>query len=100
MRPVWTLLKIIIALLVAIPVAVLTLGLAFATLGALIGLAAVALKLGVVLLVGVGAVKLVGRLFRSPRQRVRPAEAQYLPPPDPHYEAAMRELNQELGHAH
>jgi hypothetical protein len=98
MRIVWTLLKVVIGLAIAIPVAVIVLGLAGAILGTLMGLAVLALKLALALLVVVGVFKLGARLFRGPKQHTQPPVIRNLPPVDPHYEAAMRELNQELGH--
>jgi hypothetical protein len=96
MRVVWTLLKVVIGLAIAIPVAVIVLGIAGALLGTLFGLAVLALKLVVGLLVVVGLFKLGTRLFRGPVKTTQPPVIRDLPRPDPHYEAAMRELDQEL----
>ena len=95
MRIIWTLVKVIVGLAIAIPLALIVLSTAVGIFGALIGLAFFALRIAVLVLLGVLGFKLVGRLFRS-----TPAPRPALPPPapvDPHYEAAMRELEQELG---
>lgn len=96
MRPIWTLLKVIIGLAIAIPVAMIVFATTLGVLGAMIGLAFVALKLAIFALIAVGAFKLLSRLFRSSPAPAAPL-ARSLPPADPHYEAAMRELELELG---
>ena len=99
MKVLWTLLKIVIALVVAIPLSIIVLATALGILGALVGLAVLALKIVVFGLVGWAAFRLVARLLRGPssdRGGSAPAE---LPAVDPHYEAAMRELDQEIGPA-
>ena len=96
MRVIWTLVKVIIGLAIAIPLAMIVFATTLGVLGALIGLAFVALKFAIFALLAVGAFKLLARLFRStpvPAGQVSKA----LPPVDPHYEAAMRELDMELG---
>jgi hypothetical protein len=97
MRIVWTLVKVIVGLAILIPVAAIALGAAVGVLGLVVGLAAAAIKLAVVALVAVGAVKLLSRLFRGPAPRPQAPIHHALPPRDPHYEAAMRELELELG---
>ena len=96
MRIVWTLVKVIIALMIAIPVALIVLGTVLGVLGAFIGLAFFALRIAILALVGWGIFRLVAKLFRSAPAPASPA-AKSLPPVDPHYEAAMRELETELG---
>jgi hypothetical protein len=99
MKALWTLLKVVIALVVAIPLSIIALAIAFGILGALVGVATLALKLVVFGLVGWAAFRLIGRLVcGSSRDRRKSAIAE-LPAADPHYEAAMRELDRELGHA-
>jgi membrane protein YdbS with pleckstrin-like domain len=95
MRIIWTLLKVIIGLAIAIPLAIVVFATTLGVLGALIGLAFFALKIAILALVVVGAFKLVSRLFGSKPAPMAPARS--LPPADPHYEAAMRELEFELG---
>jgi threonine/homoserine/homoserine lactone efflux protein len=96
MRILWTLLKIIIGLAVAIPLGVLALALTLGVLGTLIGLAVLALKLACVALVGYGAFRILRRLvgYSGDRRASLPREQ---PAPDPYYRAAMRELDAELG---
>ena len=96
MRIIWTLVKVIIGLAIAIPLAIFVFATSLGVLGALIGLAFLALKLAVIAAVGIVAFRVVSRLFRSSTEANRPA----LAPPaavDHHYEAAMRELNAALG---
>ena len=98
MRILWTLLKVVIALAIAVPLGVFTLAVTLGVLGTLFGLAILTLKLACVALVGYGAFRLLRRaLGRSPGVRTRPTPE--LPAPDPYYRAAMRELDAELGHS-
>lgn len=97
MKVLWTLLKVVIALVVAIPVSVIVLATALGILGALVGIAVLALKLAVFGLVGWAAFRLVSRLLRPSARPKRTQTVAELPPADPHYEAAMRELDRELG---
>ena len=100
MKVLWTLLKVVIALLVVVPVSIIVLATALGILGALVGLAVLGLKLAVFGLIGYGAFRLIGRLFCGPSRARKKSQIAELPlsPVDPHYEAAMRELDRELGH--
>lgn len=96
MKVLWTLAKVILVLALAIPVSILVLATAIGALGALVGLAVFTLRLAVIALVLVGVYKLATLLFGGrKRPAVMPIAA--LPPVDPYYEAAKRELDQELG---
>jgi len=96
MKVLWTLFKVVIALALVIPVSIFLLATALGIFGALLGLAVVAFKVGILALIGYGAFRLLARLLGgSPR----PRPVEQLPPVDPHYEAAMRELDRELGEA-
>jgi hypothetical protein len=99
MKVLWTLLKVVVALVVAIPLAVIVLATALGILGALVGVAILALKLAVFGLVGWAAFRLITHLVRGPSRDTKKSTLAELPPPlvDPHYEAAMRELDRELG---
>ena len=101
MRVLWTLFKIVVGLVIAIPVSILVLAAAVGILGALVGIAILALKLAVFGLVGWGAYRLVRRLMGAPASGRSTGTVADLPPVDPHvdphYEAAMRELDRELG---
>ena len=97
MRVLWTLLKIVIALVLAIPVSILVLVAAVGILGALVGVAFLALKLAVFGLVGWAAFRLISRLIAAPASGTSKSTTAELPPVDVHYEAAMRELDRELG---
>ena len=101
MRVLWTLLKVVVGLVIAIPLSILVLATALGILGAMVGVAILALKLVVFGLVGWAAFRLVSRLVRGPSSDRRKGTIAELPTPavDPHYEAAMRELDRELGPA-
>lgn len=96
MRTLWTLLKIMIALVVAIPLAIVALAVTAGILGSLLGLAVLALKLAFVGFVGYGLFRAAGSLFgRSPKPTAERVGA--LPSPDRYYQAAMRELDSHIG---
>jgi hypothetical protein len=97
MKVLWTLFKIVIALALAIPISIIVLAAALGVLGAVLGVAILALKLAVFGLIGWGMFRLVSRLFGGPANGKRMKTITQLPPADPHYEAAMRELDRELG---
>jgi hypothetical protein len=96
MRILWTLLKVVVALAIAIPLSIIVLGTALGILGAMVGLAIIALKFAIIGLIAWGAFRLIGRLVGGPSTNVRRNAIPEAPPVDPHYEAAMRELDQEL----
>lgn len=96
MRFIWTLVKVALAVAIVVPLCIIALGVGLGILGALFGLAIVVLKLAVLALVGYGVFKLAARLIGGPKAPTPPAVKQ-LPTYDPHYEAAMRELDRELG---
>lgn len=96
MRILWTLLKVTLGLAIAIPLGILALALTAGILGALVGLAVLALKLACLALVGYGAFRLARMLFAPSPKPVAPP-VRDLPRPDPYYEAAMRELDAEIG---
>jgi hypothetical protein len=96
MRVLWTFLKVAIALALAIPLCIIALATALGILGALVGIAILALKVAVIALVGYGAFRLIARLVGGPA-RVAPPTVKDLPPVDPYYRAAMRELDRDLG---
>ena len=96
MRVLWTLLKVIVGLCIAIPLGLLVFALTLGAVGTLIGLTIMALRLAVIAFVGDGLYRLAKHLF-APAPRARPVPASLgLPQPDPYYEAAMRELDSEL----
>jgi hypothetical protein len=95
MRILWTLLKVIVALAIAIPVGILALALTVGIVGTLVGLAVMTLKLLCLGLVGYGVYRLARVMFGSPT-RIPPAPVRPIAAPDPYYESAMRELNAEL----
>jgi hypothetical protein len=97
MKVLWRLLKVVVVLVIAIPVSIIVLATALGILGALVGLAVLVLKLVVFGFVGWVAFRLIARLLRGPSSDTGPSAIAELPPADPHYEAAIRELDRELG---
>jgi hypothetical protein len=98
MRLLWTFVKVVLALALIVPLGIIAAATALGVLGALVGLAILALKIAVVGLVAWGAFSLLRALLRSGRPRRAEAPVvRELPPVDPHYAAAMRELDRELG---
>jgi hypothetical protein len=98
MRLLWTLVKFVLVLALLLPLSIIALATVLGVFGALMGLAFFVLRLAVIGLVGWGVFKLASALFRGSAPRSQPIEVKPLPPVDPHYEAAMRELDRELGH--
>lgn len=96
MKVLWTIAKVILVLAIAIPVSIMVLATAIGALGALVGLAVLTLRLAVIGLVAWGLFRLAGALFGG-RKRPTAAPLAALPPVDPYYEAAKRELDHELG---
>jgi hypothetical protein len=92
MKVLWTLFKVGLALLVLIPVGLIALGLA----GAVFGLAFVALRLALIGLLALGAIKLVARLIRGPAKPIPVKETPQLSSADPYYQSALRELDRDL----
>lgn len=96
MRILWTLIKVIVGLAIAIPLGILALALTVGLVGTLVGIAIVALKLACVGFVGYGAYRLL-RYMLAPTRKVSAPVVRELSAPDPYYVAAMRELDSELG---
>ena len=95
MRILWTLLKVIIGLAIAIPLGIIALVMAVGILGGLLGLAVLTLKLACVAFVGYGLFR-VARYFFAPAPKPKAQPVRELPMPDPYYQAAMRELEAEM----
>jgi hypothetical protein len=98
MRVLWTLLKVLIGLAIAIPVAFLAMALTAGLVRTLVALAVIALKLAVVGAIAYGLFRLA-RAMLAPSRNVPPAPIREVsaPPTDPYYDAAVRELDAELG---
>lgn len=92
MKLLWTIVKVALALVLLIPVSLIVLG----VFGTVIGLAVALLRLALLGLLAYGAFKLVARLVRGPSKTVEPKSIPSLNAADPYYDAAMRELDQEL----
>lgn len=97
MKLLWTLFKVGIALLVGIPLLIIALGMAFGVLAFLVGIALLVLKIAVAGLIGVALFRFIGGMLGGRHTTAQPPSVHQLPPVDPHYEAAMRELDRELG---
>lgn len=95
MRSLWTVVKIIIGLAVAIPVGVFVLGMTFGLVGIAVSLVLAALRLACIGLVGYGLYR-VARYFLAPAAKPPKAAAPELANADPYYAAALRELDSEL----
>ena len=94
MRLLWTLLKVVIGLAIAIPVGLALTAVAFGTLAIVIRLVMLAVRLAVLGAAGY-VIYRVARAFFAPART--PAPAASIPSPDPYYTAAMRELDAEIG---
>jgi hypothetical protein len=99
MRLFWTLVKIAIALVLVIPVTIIVLATALGLFGALLGLAILTLRLAVVGLMLWGGFRFVSWILRDRSPSPQPRQLPDVPRVDKHYEAAMRELDRELGEA-
>ena len=86
MKVLWTLAKVVIALVILVPISLI-----------LLGTAMIALRLALLALVVYVGFKLLARLFRGPAPKSMPREIARIEPVDPYYSAAMRELDQEIG---
>jgi hypothetical protein len=96
MRIVWTLIKIVVGLAIAIPLGIFALALTVGVVGTLMGLAILAIKVACLALIGYGVYR-IGRGLFAPSRKVTPPSVRELPQVDPYYQAAMRELDSELG---
>jgi hypothetical protein len=92
MKVLWTLVKVALTLVLLIPLSLIALG----VVGTVLGLTILLLRFAVIGLLAFGAFKLAARLIRGPAPRVESKATPRLPAVDPYYQAAMRELDQEL----
>ncbi len=97
MRLLWTLVKVVIALALVVPLSIIALATVLGIFGALIGLAILTLKLAFVGLIVWGAFRLIANLMRGSKPRHGPALIEDVPRVDPYYEAALRELDRDVG---
>ena len=97
MRVLWTLVKIVFACMLIVPAAIIAMAVALGIFGALLGLAIMTLRLAVAGLVIYGAWRLFRAMFGGSSRHAAAPEVKSLPPVDPYYEAAKRELDRELG---
>jgi hypothetical protein len=95
-RVLWTLLKVVIALALVVPISIIVLTTALGVLGALFGLAVVVLRIAVVGVIAWGAFRLITRLMRAPTAPSAPRQIADARPADPYYDAALRELDRDL----
>jgi hypothetical protein len=99
MRILWNLIKVALVLALAIPLSIIVFGTALGLVGALVGIAFAVLKLAVLGLVCYGVFRVGAALLGGSRSKHKPQEIGHLPPVDPYYKAAMRELDRDLGEA-
>lgn len=97
MKVLWTLFKIVLALVLLVPLSILVLATSLGILGALVGLAVFSLRVALLGFVVYGAVKLIGWLFRDRSPAPAPRQIADVPRMDPYYESAMRELDRDVG---
>jgi hypothetical protein len=98
MKALWTIGKVMLAVLVGIPLAMIAFGLLLGALGAVLGVLMLALRLAVIGVVVWLVYRLLSAMFGGARVPTT-ARVQALPPVDPYFEAAKRELDQELPEA-
>lgn len=99
MRILWTALKVVVGLAIAIPLAVIALAMVLGIVGAIVGIAVLALKLALIGLIGWGAFRLARSLFGGGGRVPEKSTPRQLAPADPYYDAALRELDRDLaGH--
>ena len=95
MRVIWMLIKIILGLAIAIPLGVVALALTLGLVGTLVGMAILVLKLACIGFVGYGLYRIARFVFGP--AKTTPLPVRELPGVDAYYQAAMRELDSELG---
>ena len=98
MRIIKALLKLVVGLAIIIPLGVFALAATVGIFGALLSIAVAAFRLACVALVIVGVFKVAQFLFGSKKRTASPVSSRSLPAPDPYYEAAVREIELEMGH--
>ncbi|MEP7384258.1 MAG: hypothetical protein ABI910_21455 [Gemmatimonadota bacterium] len=96
MRILWTLVKVVVGLAIAIPLGIAALALSLGILGGVLGLAVLVLQLACAGLVGYGLFRVARALFGA-SSKPKAQVIRELRPVDPYYEAAMRELDTEMG---
>lgn len=97
MRILWTLFKVILGLAIAIPVGILALAVTAGVVGTLVGLAILTLKLACLGLIGYGLFRVARFVFAPGTKTPSVAPVRQISAADPYYEAAMRDLDSELG---
>ena len=97
MKLLWTLVKIVLVLALVIPASIIALGLTLGLFGVLFGLAVAALRIAIFALLVYGGFRLVAWMLRGRDRAPAPEPVKSLPPVDPYYNAALRELDRELG---
>jgi len=96
MRVLWTVLKVVLALALVVPISIIVLSTALGLLGALLGMAILTLRLAVFGLVIWGVFRLGVAIFGGSRYTPDMVKLPS-PPVDPYYESAKRELDREMG---
>ena len=96
MRFLWTMVKVAIALAIAVPVCIVLFAVTAGIVGTMIALAFIALRIALIGAVGYVGFRLVRRIFGGKR-KTQVFPVQQLPVVDPYYQAAMRELDAEIG---
>jgi hypothetical protein len=99
MRSLWKLFKVVLAAAILIPVGMFAIAVTFGVLGTMVGIAMLLIRLACLGLVAYGVYRVARMFFGSSSSRpITPPPVRSLPPSDPYYEAAMRELDAEIEH--
>lgn len=96
MKVLWTFAKVVIVLALAIPVSIIALTTALGIFGVLVGLAALAVRLAVVCGIAYVAYRVIKALVGGPSTAVQPRQID-APRVDPYYEAAVKEVDRDIG---
>ncbi len=96
MKLLWTLAKVVIVLALAIPVSLIVLTTALGIFGVLVGLVAIAVRLAVVAGIAYVAYRVIKALVSGPADVSRPMQID-APRVDPYYEAAVKEVDRDIG---
>lgn len=96
MRFLWTLVKVVVVLAIAIPLCLFAFAVTMGVVGIVLRLAILALRVAILGVIGYVGFRVLRRIFGGSARPPAPPIRQ-LPVVDPYYQAAMRELDSEIG---
>jgi hypothetical protein len=96
MKMLWAFAKVLLVLALAIPVSFIVLTTALGIFGVLVGLVAIAVRLAIVGGIAYVAYRVIKALVGGPSTPARPREIA-MPRVDPYYEAAVKEVDRDIG---